>query len=87
MKQKLSPEALRAKRIRDKKIAMTPDRRKKKAENQRRRRAKLNDLTEGGMSTAKAKAWLRKHDWDHKDGRWETVSNNRGNGGKGTKTE
>ena len=38
MKQKLSPTARRAKAIRDKKAAMTPDRRAKKAENQVKRR-------------------------------------------------
>ena len=26
-------------------------------------------------------------DWDHKDGRWETPKQNRGNEGKGTKAE
>ena len=42
-KQKLSPEAARRKAERDKKIAMTPRRRKMKAENQRKRRkAKKN---------------------------------------------
>ena len=38
-KQKLTPTAKRMKAIRDKKAAMTADRRKKKAENQRKRRA------------------------------------------------
>ena len=41
MKQKLSKKALAAKRVRDKKYAMTADRRMKKAENQRKRRAAL----------------------------------------------
>ena len=38
-KQKLSPAAAKRKAERDKKIAMTPRRRKMKAENQRKRRA------------------------------------------------
>jgi len=87
MKQKLSPKAARDKAIRDKKIAMTADRRKKKAENQRLRRQKLKDLQEDGKTLTQARAWLDKHDYDHKDRRWETIKNNRGNGGKGTKTE
>ena len=37
-KQKLTPTAKRMKATRDKKAAMTADRRKKKAENQRKRR-------------------------------------------------
>ena len=41
MTQKLSPTAKRMKAIRDKKTAMTPARRKKKAENQRKRRSAL----------------------------------------------
>ena len=38
-KQKLSAKAAKAKAIRDKEIAMTPRRRRMKAENQRKRRA------------------------------------------------
>ena len=38
-KQRLTPTARRMKAIRDKKAAMTPARRAKKAENQRKRRA------------------------------------------------
>jgi len=38
-KQKLSPKAAKAKAIRDKKCAMTPDRKRKKAHAQRERRA------------------------------------------------
>ena len=41
MKQKLTPTAKRQKALRDKKAAMTPGRRKKKAENQRKRRAAI----------------------------------------------
>ena len=72
MAQKLSLKAARAKAIRDKKAAMTPDRRRKKAHAQRERR-KCNP----------GKGW----DWDHEDGRWERVSKNRGNEGNGTKSE
>ena len=73
MPQKLSPSARRAKAARDKAYAMTPDRRKKKAENQRRRRVAGSEADN--------------KDWDHKDQRWETPKQNRGNEGKGTKSE
>lgn len=73
MTQKLSPQARRAKAARDKAAAMTPRRRKMKAENQRRRRAA------GSRADGK--------DWDHKDQRWETPEQNRGNDGEGTKKE
>lgn len=75
---KLSKEAAKRKAVRDKKAAMTPARRKKKAENQRKRRAhiKLN-----GKSSLKGK------DYDHKDKRFESVKANRGNDGNGTKKE
>jgi len=76
MVQKLSPTAKRAKAIRDKKAAMTPDRRKKKAENQRKRRA----ATKAGKD-------IRGKDYDHKDRRFKSVKANRGNDGKGTKKE
>ena len=72
-KQKLSPTARRAKAARDLAYAMTPARRKKKADSQKRRRAAPNK--------SKGK------DWDHKDGRWESPSQNRGNDGEGTKKE
>jgi hypothetical protein len=75
-KQKLSAKARKAKAIRDKKYAMTDDRRKKKAHAQRERRsAKKNGTNVKGK------------DWDHKDGRWETVARNRANDGEGTKKE
>ena len=73
MAQKLSPAARRAKAARDKAYAMTPARRAKKADAQRRRRA--------NPSAAKGR------DWDHKDQRWETPKQNRGNDGEGTKKE
>ena len=72
MAQKLSPVAAKAKAARDLAFAKTPDRRAKKAEDQRRHRAD---------PTGKGK------DWDHEDGRWESAKQNRGNDGNGTKSE
>jgi len=72
-KQKLSPTAKRMKAIRDKAFAMTPARRKKKAENQRKRRA--NPRAANGK------------EYDHKDRKFKSVKKNRGNDGKGTKRE
>ena len=76
MKQKLSPTARRAKASRDKKAAMTPDRRAKKAENQVKGR---KDIKEGKDIKGK--------DYDHKDRRVKSVKANRGNDGKGTQRE
>ena len=76
MKQKLTPTAKRMKAIRDKKAAMTASRRKKKAENQRKRR-----------SAIKAGKNIKGKDYDHKDGRFKSIKANRGNNGKGTKKE
>ena len=73
---KLSKLAARRKAIRDKKAAMTPDRRRKKAENQRKRRAAIK----------KGKN-IRGLDYDHKTKRFTSLKNNRGNYGKGTKKE
>ena len=73
-KQKLTPIAARRKAIRDKKYAMTTDRRMKKAENQKKRRAALKK----GMN-------LAGKDYDHTRGRFVSVKVNRGNGGRGTK--
>tara|TARA_R100000700_G_C3139763_1_gene121972 strand:- start:553 stop:804 length:252 start_codon:yes stop_codon:yes gene_type:complete len=75
-KQKLTPTAKRQKAIRDKKAAMTADRRNKKAENQRKRRA-----------AKKAGKNIKDKDYDHKDGKFKSVKANRGNDGKGTKKE
>jgi hypothetical protein len=75
-KQKLTPTAKRQKAIRDKKAAMTADRRKKKAENQRKRRA-----------AKKAGKNIKGKDYDHKDKKFKSVKKNRGNDGKGTKCE
>ena len=73
MAQKLSPLAAKKKAERDLAYAKTPDRRAKKADAQRRRRAE----------PTKAKG----RDWDHKNQRWESPSQNRGNDGLGTKSE
>ena len=75
-KQKLTATARRQKAIRDKKRAMTPARRKKKAENQRKRRAAI-----------KAGKNIKGKDYDHKDRKFKSVKANRGNDGKGTKRE
>ena len=75
-KQKLTATAKRMKAIRDKKAAMTADRRKKKAENQRKRRA-----------AKKAGKNIKGKDYDHKDRKFKSVKKNRGNDGKGTKRE
>ncbi len=76
VKQKLTATAKRQKAIRDKKTAMTPARRKKKAENQRKRRAAV-----------KAGEDIKGKDYDHKDGKFKSIKANRGNDGKGTKRE
>ena len=64
------------KAVRDKRAAMTTDRKKKKAENQRKRRAAI-----------KAGKNIRGKDYDHKDKKFKSVKKNRGNDGKGTKRE
>ena len=74
MKQKLTPTAKRMKAARDKKAAMTPGRRKKKAENQRKRRAAI-----------KAGKNIKGKDYDHTKKRFVSVKANRGGHGKGTK--
>ena len=76
MTQKLSPTARRTKLARDLAAAKTPDRRRKKAENQRLRRA-----------ARKAGINLKGKDYDHKDKKFKSVKKNRGNDGKGTKKE
>ena len=55
---------------------MTADRRKKKAENQRKRRA-----------AKKAGKNIKGKDYDHKKKKFVSVKDNRGNYGKGTKKE
>tara|TARA_Y100001938_G_scaffold132010_1_gene189837 strand:+ start:500 stop:733 length:234 start_codon:yes stop_codon:yes gene_type:complete len=75
-RQKLSPTARRAKKARDLAFAKTASRRRKKAENQRKRRA-----------AKKAGKSLRGKDYDHKKKRFVSVKSNRGNYGEGTKKE
>ena len=75
-KQILTPTARRMKAIRDKRAAMTPDRREKKAENQRKRRA-----------AKKAGVNIEGKDYDHKDNKFKSIKSNRGNDGNGTKKE
>ena len=74
--QKLSPTARRTKMARDLAAAKTPNRRRKKAENQRLRRAAI-----------KAGLNIKNKDYDHKDNKFKSVKANRGNDGKGTKNE
>ena len=74
----LSPQAKRDKAKRDLAAAKTPAGRKKKAENQRKRRA---------AAKKHGKSWLKGKDYDHEDKRFESVKANRGNDGNGTKKE
>ena len=74
--QKLSAIGRRTKLARDLAAAKTPNRRKKKAENQRLRRA-----------AKKAGVTLKGKDYDHKEKKFKSVKANRGNDGKGTKNE
>ena len=74
--QKLSPIARRRKKARDLAFAKTFARKKKKAENQRLRRAAI-----------KAGKNIKDKDYDHKDNKFKSVKDNRGNDGKGTKKE
>tara|TARA_R110002012_G_C11271652_1_gene569500 strand:+ start:24 stop:257 length:234 start_codon:yes stop_codon:yes gene_type:complete len=74
--QKLSPKAAAAKKKRDLAFAKTFARKRKKAENQRKRRAAIKN----GVS-------IKGKDYDHKSGRFKSIKANRGNDGKGTKKE
>ena len=76
MKQKLSAKGKADKAKRDLAIANTTARKKKRAENQRKRRAAI-----------KAGKNINGMDYDHKDGKFKSVKANRGNDGKGTKKE
>ena len=69
MTQNLSPTARRTKAIRDKRAAMSPIRKAKKAENQREHRANPG---------------MKGKDYDHKTSTFKSVKANRGNDGKGT---
>jgi hypothetical protein len=72
MPQKLSPKAAKAKAERDLRYAKTDDRRMKKAESQRMHRKSPGN---------------KGKDYDHEDRRFESVKQNRGNEGEGTKKE
>jgi hypothetical protein len=72
LKQKLSPKAAKDKAARDLAYAKSDDRTKKKAHAQRMHR---KNPGKKGM------------DYDHEDGRFESVKQNRGNEGEGTKKE
>ena len=74
-KQNLSPKAAADKAARDLAYAKTDDRKNKKAENQRKRRAALK---KGVDLTGK--------DYDHTKGKFVSVKANRGEYGKGTRT-
>ena len=76
MPQKLSPKAAAAKKKRDLAFAKTFARKRKKADNQRKRRAAIKN----GVS-------IKGKDYDHKSGRFKSIKANRGNDGKGTKKE
>ena len=75
-KQKLSPKAAAAKKKRDLAFAKTFARKRKKAENQRKRRA-----------AKKAGRNIKGKDFDHKTKKFISVKANRGNRGRGTKKE
>ena len=76
LKQKLSPKAAAAKKKRDLAFAKTFARKRKKAENQRKRRA-----------AKKAGRNIEGKDFDHKTRKFISVKANRGNRGRGTKKE
>ena len=73
-KQKLSPKAAAAKKKRDLAFAKTFARKRKKAENQRKRRA-----------AKKAGKNIKGKVYDHKKKKFVSIKKNRGNYGKGTK--
>ena len=73
-KQRLSPRAREAKKVRDLAAANTPRREKMRAENQKKRRdAKKSGQDVGGK------------DYDHNSKRFVSVKTNRSGHGKGTK--
>ena len=75
-KQKLSASAAKKKAARDKAMAMSGDRKAKKAENQRERRKAI-----------KSGKNIKGKDYDHKDGKFKSVAANRGNDKQGTRQE
>ena len=76
MSQKLTLKARAAKAKRDLRYAKSKDRKRKKADSQKKRRA-----------AKKAGRSLTGKDYDHKDRKFKTIKQNRGNDGKGTKRE
>ena len=75
-KQKLSAKARAAKKKRDLAFAKTFARKRKKAENQRKRRKAIKEVKN-----------IKGKDYDHKKKKFVSVKKNRGNYGKGTKKE
>ena len=75
-KQKLSSKARAAKKKRDLAFAKTFARKRKKAENQRKRRKAIKEGKD-----------IKGKDYDHKNKKFVSVKKNRGNYGKGTKKE
>ena len=75
-KQKLSPKARADKKKRDLAFAKTFARKRKKAENQRKRRKAIKEGKD-----------IKEKDYDHKKKKFVSVKKNRGNYGKGTKKE
>ncbi len=78
MPQKLSSKARSAKKKRDLAAANSPRRKKMRAECQKARRAAIKKH---------GRTWLNGKDYDHRTGKFTSVSKNRGNSGKGTKKE
>jgi hypothetical protein len=74
LKQKLSPKASAAKKVRDLAAANSPYRKKLRADSQKKRRKE-------------SPAFLKGKDYDHKDNKFKSVKDNRGNDGEGTKKE
>ena len=75
LKQKLSKEAALKKAVRDKKMAMSPARKRKKAQNQRLDRAE--GTIRDGLDRHHTGSSIKK----------VSIKNNRGNYGRGTKNE
>ena len=75
-KQKLSAAAARRKAARDLRYANSADRKAKRRDSQLQKRKAIKN----GKS-------VKGKDFDHKTRTWKSVKSNRGNGGKGTKSE
>tara|TARA_Y100000310_G_scaffold296351_1_gene328544 strand:+ start:308 stop:553 length:246 start_codon:yes stop_codon:yes gene_type:complete len=74
LKQKLSPKASAAKKVRDLAAANSPYRKKLRADSQKKRRKE-------------SPAFLKGKDYDHRTSSFKSVAYNRGGGGNGTKNE